>query len=103
MKTNIDYEKLYPLMYKYNEYFKRFNKGLRWFDDPGIKHEDKLKQEENFSKVIKILGDLSEQIMELGHKITSIEANMGFDLIEISKKIDVSKHGLQVDLIDNKK
>ena len=94
----IDYEKVYPLAYRYNQLNKRFDKALRYFDDNTIDYEKKLKQEENFRNVIKEMGELNQQIIALGHKITDAEAFEGYDLIEISKKIDSSKYGDQVEI-----
>lgn len=94
----INYEKIYPLAYKYNELFKRFDKGDRWFRDKTIPKEKQLKQIDNFEKIIKEMGNLNQQIIDLGHKITDAEAFEGYDLVEISKKIDSSKYGDQIKL-----
>lgn len=96
MKVN--YEKIYPLAYKYNGLLKRFDKGDRYFRDKTIPKVEQEKHIDAFSDLIKEMGNVNKQIIDLGHKITDVEAFEGYNLIELSKKIEVLKYGEQMDL-----
>lgn len=62
----------------YNKLLKRFDKAVKWFNDPATSEADKDKFEPEFLKIIDELAAMAEEFIRTGTPMTDTEITCGF-------------------------
>lgn len=71
---------MYELKQKYNALLKRYNKAVKYMENPSIPFSERMKHEDSFKSLVKELNTTLEIINADGEEITEKNILEGFEL-----------------------